>query len=271
MKTKLTFLLALACALLAASCAGTATGQSGTSQFEEHNFTSTIYFDPDTPEDSPRLAMTMTLLQMKASKKAAAFFNTQMYTSEDVNEYIKKVADEQREAFLASLDGRERHDWLGQESFNWEYRESVSVSNLGTKGLVTVRDVETYTGGAHGASNREYYVMDIDAQELISIDDLVTDFQGEKAREIVYDALRQFAEMEAGTPLSQGIFFDDAPELSTAFFVSQEGLGLHWNPYEIAPYVQGHIEVVIPWQQLQPVLSEDGVALLEKFGIAIPE
>ena len=43
----------------------------------------------------------------------------------------------------------------------------------------------------------------------------------------------------------------DIPE---TFFLTPEGLGFFWNPYEIGPYVMGVIEVVIPYEKLGDAL-----------------
>ncbi|MDR0376684.1 MAG: RsiV family protein [Spirochaetaceae bacterium] len=31
-------------------------------------------------------------------------------------------------------------------------------------------------------------------------------------------------------------------------------MGFHWDPYEIAPYVMGFIEIVIPYDEIAPLL-----------------
>ena len=51
------------------------------------------------------------------------------------------------------------------------------------------------------------------------------------------------------------------------FFITSEGFGLNWAPYQIAPYSAGNIEIVIPWRSIRPLLKHDIMELLEKFGI----
>jgi hypothetical protein len=122
-------------------------------------------------------------------------------------------------------------------------------------------------GGAHGLLIKWYYVIDLESEKLLRIDDFIDDYQGDQMRTLVYDELRKLSGLERNEPLSEGIFLADDPELTFNFFINEEGLGLHWNPYEIAPYAEGEIQIMLPWKKIRPLMSRGGMELLAKFNI----
>jgi hypothetical protein len=79
------------------------------------------------------------------------------------------------------------------------------------------------------------------------------------------DALRDYSKLSPGEPLSAGYYFDNSVEVPANFFLGPEGVGFHWDPYEIAPYAVGPVEVVVPYNQLQGLLTPKGISLLSQF------
>jgi hypothetical protein len=55
--------------------------------------------------------------------------------------------------------------------------------------------------------------------------------------------------------LQEGGFFENTITIPENFFIVPGGLGFHWDPYEIAPYAMGPIEITIPFEKLQNVLK----------------
>jgi len=165
---------------------------------------------------------------------------------------------------IFDLDGVEITDL---ESSNWHYTENFIPISPRYGGVVIERSKETYTGGAHGSSTKLYYVLDLESQKLLKIDDFINDYQGDRVRDLIYDELRKYSGLEMGQPLSEGIFLNDEPELTFNFFINEEGIVLHWNPYEIAPYSEGSIQIMLPWKTIRPLLLNSSLELLAKFNI----
>jgi hypothetical protein len=46
------------------------------------------------------------------------------------------------------------------------------------------------------------------------------------------------------------------------------GLTFHYEPYAVGPYAEGRFDVTVPWQELKPYLSAEGIAI---FGGAPPK
>jgi len=229
-------------------------------QFVPRYYTFTVILSPEELSGSPRLELAMTLLQVNYPPERARFLNEILYETNSLDEYKDRVINEQREKARENF-------FPGQIGFDWRYTEKISVQNNGNDGWVIKREYGSYIGGAHGLETRRYYVVDLDGNKLLKVDDLFEDFQGDELREIVYTELRNYSGLEEDRPLSEGIYFDDEPEMSFNFFLTQEGLGLHWDPYEIAPYSEGNVEVILPWMSISPLMLKNGVDLLTKFGI----
>jgi len=243
-------------------------------------YTYTILLTPESPVNSPKMEMALSLYQVKSPPVQAAFVNQVLYQSDNMDSYKDKVIKEQRDNYRKSLsylkqldseklkiydlDGVEITDL---ESSNWHYTENFIPISPRYGGVVIERLKETYTGGAHGSSTKLYYVLDLESQKLLKIDDFINDYQGDRVRDLIYDELRKYSGLEKDQPLSEGIFLNDEPELTFNFFINEEGIGLHWNPYEIAPYSEGAIRIILPWKKIRPMLLNSGMELLAKFNI----
>jgi hypothetical protein len=101
---------------------------------------------------------------------------------------------------------------------------------------------------------KQYFMFDIETLKTISLDEIVREDAHEALRQLVAAKLRDFMGIEKTVPLSQGGFFTDEAEITENFFLTSEGLGFHWDPYEIAPYAAGPIEIIIPYDELAEAL-----------------
>jgi hypothetical protein len=113
---------------------------------------------------------------------------------------------------------------------------------------VISRTTESFLGGAHGALEKQYLVIDPVSAKALTLEDFLGEDELAGLQSRVTAALAASAGLKPGTPLSEGGFFTDEPEFTGNFFVTKKGLGFHWDQYEIAPYSQGPIEVILPWQ-----------------------
>jgi hypothetical protein len=262
--TRLIILMCV-CAMIYIACKSTP--RTPPPQFVQRNFTIAVHFNPDRPEDRQQLDMSMSLLQMMHPAANAAFFNDALYSGLDPDRYKDQVVREQREAFFSRQSSLVVMDRGRRQSANWYYRENVTAGNTEYPGIVVEREVETFTGGAHGLRTKQYYVIDVDSPRLIHIEDLFQDYLGDRTRALVYEALRKHSFLGEDQPLSEGMFFSDEPELSTNFYVSEEGVVLRWDPYEIAPFSEGEIEILLPWRTIRPMMKHSGMEMMTKFNI----
>ncbi|MDR2494004.1 MAG: RsiV family protein [Spirochaetaceae bacterium] len=136
-------------------------------------------------------------------------------------------------------------------SWDWAYDETVpSQSLLFGHILVIERTRYAFTGGAHGNYTVDCAVADTEKRRILTLADVVARDALPKTRRLTEAALRERLDIGPEAPLSEGGLFEDAVDLPENFFLTEEGLGFLWNPYEIGPYVMGAIEVVIPYEKL---------------------
>ena len=254
----------------------------GADEFFPQKFNREILIAPEKKDESPRINFSMVLLETKGPADLARFFNGFLYSGKSpaayrdalVAEYLKsmKEADADMAEYAKVMkEMNAQMDYPGLHQ-TWEYIETMEIWNPQGKAAVIARETYTYTGGAHGNSGKIYYVVDTEARRILSLEDFFRDPQSGALRAMVLEELRLYSAREdapipQGKPLSAGIFLEDDPEMSPNFFVTQEGLGLHWDPYEIAPYAAGSIEISLPWKKIRPLMKTEGMELLVKFGI----
>lgn len=151
------------------------------------------------------------------------------------------------ESFSDNFDGEDA--WM----FNFEYRctghfgDACKARRLQTYNA----SYSEYTGGAHGISSVMYDVYDMTTGEIISETDLFQPGFERGVSALLSDALEVYlAENDADPEM---LF--SSPEPNGNFSVSDTHVTWVYNPYEIAPYVMGAIELSVSWNDLKPYLK----------------
>jgi hypothetical protein len=183
-----------------------------------------------------------------------------LYSGLSPQEYTQRLTDLYTDQYLALLSlpvPLDEYDGPPSESLNWEYTETLEASSPGSQVLVLSRNLEFYLGGAHGMREKRYFVIfqDADTVQHLTLEDLIEPGAWPQLERLMLEALREKANLDTGAPLSQGGFFEDRVVVPDNFFLTPQGLGFHWDPYAIAPYVMGPIEVVLPYKEIQDLLK----------------
>jgi hypothetical protein len=264
------FIAAFGGLFLMAGCAGNprtagnpqAAGNAGVYQLAAEERVILLY--PEQKDRSPRMTLSFTLLDISGAGAKGRFFRDVLYQGAEPGQYREKILrDYEGEYFemraVADPD-------YPQENMNWFYTEIMEGDMLSSQGAVIRRSREYYTGGAHGMREREYFVLDFAEMERLGLEDVIKSGSEPALAEAVEAALRDFSNLTGETPLSQGYYFEDTVEPSKNFFLSSRGLGFHWDPYEIAPYVVGPVEILIPWDKIAEHLTPRALSLIEGRG-----
>ena len=224
-----------------------------------------VPLDPGDAELGPRLDVYMSLLWVVGPAAQAAFLNGFLYPSGDGEAHRGAAVAELREARRRMAEGGDP-----AADRDWRHAETVRVAALGPGGgLMVTRDLETFFG-FEGLGRRFYYVFDLNSPGRVRLDDLFSDFQGDEARGLVHEGLRALKGLGEGEPLSLAGFLSDEPELTFNFSVGEGGLGLRWNPGEIAPRSMGGVDLVLPWRAALPALRASGAERLRAlFGLEL--
>lgn len=139
----------------------------------------------------------------------------------------------------------------------WELKTTTDTLHASSKTLTVRVDNFAYTGGAHPNHNLSFYNFDRHTGRLLALTDIVGDTTAllgmvEKAFRRQQKLLPAAKLDEEGYFLQDGHFF-----LPANVGIAQEGLLFYYNPYEIAAYAVGPIQIMVPYTQLRSILHDD--------------
>jgi hypothetical protein len=268
--------------LTAVSCAGSPGGEAALSRgkadlstggnkkngrarsYALRDFKVSVPLAPERGNGEPRLAITLDLLEVHEPEQLARFCNDLLYGGNSPEQYrdalVREYRDMYRQIPEAAIAGY-------PPSAGWEHWESVTVSLFRNRGLVLGQERYSYAGGAHGTQTKKYYVVDLETLRVLTPADFFREPEDPGLRGLIIEELRRHSGLAPGRPLSEGVFFEDEPPVSANFFVAEDGLGMRWDPFEIAPYSEGGIEITLPWKTIRPLLKIEAMELLAEFGI----
>ena len=115
-----------------------------------------------------------------------------------------------------------------------------------------------YSGGAHGNYGTQLYQFTQAGNRLSWKDILLPD--AEKAiQPLLQKAIAQHLEIPTTTPVAEmGLFIqNNTIPLAYSFALTEKGLRLIYNPYEIASYAVGMIDITIPYAALSNVVKTE--------------
>lgn len=167
----------------------------------------------------------------------------------DVPAACKQWVEEQLGEFSVDEGYDEENAWM----FHFEFtREGRFTTACKSRHLQTYSATYSdYTGGAHGMYGIINNVFDLTTGELVTEQDLFAAGYKEGVADLLKQSLAAYlAENEAEEDMVFG-----QPEPYDNFAVSEEGITWTYNPYEIAPYAMGAIELTVSWSDLKPYLK----------------
>lgn len=153
--------------------------------------------------------------------------------NQDFTNYIKKAYKEYKE----NEKQAEKHGFAAdfQTEFEVKYNQLPRLSILMSKYI--------FSGGAHGNTTVESFNYNVETGKRVYLTDILTTDEQIKA---VTDYVWEYA-IERPE-----IFYPDLKKediqlgKQTAFYFNNQGITLVFQQYEIAPYVSGNQEIVIP-------------------------
>ncbi len=143
-------------------------------------------------------------------------------------------------------------------SFNWNATAHMALTcNAG--GLISLVYTQyQYTGGAHGLQSVSCLVVDVNKGRVVRLADLFTAGYEKQLIEQLEKEFRREYDIPEGEPLNgeNGLLFDPHLPVTSNFYLTKEGIGFVYNPYEVAPYVVGEINLFLPFSSLKGLLRK---------------
>ncbi|MDR1970911.1 MAG: DUF3298 and DUF4163 domain-containing protein [Treponema sp.] len=153
---------------------------------------------------------------------------------------------------------------INSGTLNWSYEESFEVELITARLLIISRSRSHYAGGAHGNYDKTYFIFDREVSMLLTLSDLIRAERRPAVQDLVNRELLNSKQLRAGDSLKAAGYLVDRAELTDNIFLSPQGLGFHWDPYEIAPYAEGYVEVTVPLEELRSFLSPEGLRMFRE-------
>jgi hypothetical protein len=128
-----------------------------------------------------------------------------------------------------------------------ELRAGYTVSYASPRSLTVTYEIWTYTGGIHGNNDIITLTYDVESGQRLLFEDLVVAADTALERLAVYCA--KVLRHTLGEDLDEAMLKSGtAPELDnySSFSLFPAGLRIHFQPYQVAPFVAGAQRVDVP-------------------------
>jgi hypothetical protein len=213
---------------------------------------------PDEGENSPFLTISFNILD-SADMKIQRLIYQVLYDGKDMLRYSEDFLNGTSKDYLEiHEDIKDNPEWSHSALNNWN-STITHVAYMYDDFFTIRKHLYEYTGGAHGNYWVKFYNIDTEKMELVTLGDIIEVNSTSQLREILYEAaLIEANEYTEWFPL-EGF---KIPE--EAFRLKPEGLTFYFQTYEIASYVRGIVEVVLPYDDIASLLSDRGRELAER-------
>lgn len=163
------------------------------------------------------------------------------------NEYFANYKNESASIKADDDDG------LPLATLNYSEIKDCNVQFNSNGLLIVDYTFYTYTGGAHGMYGNVYYCLDVDEQKLLRLQD-VLQIDSSKMETILEKNFR--AQYNIGTQPLSSVLFEDKISMTHNFYLNAKGIGFVYNPYDIAAYAMGPVNIFVPFSDIKPYLTQ---------------
>ncbi|PST82114.1 hypothetical protein C7T94_15015 [Pedobacter yulinensis] len=138
-------------------------------------------------------------------------------------------------------------------TMNYESVENLGVRYNENNFLVFEALNYAYTGGAHGNHGITFSCFDLVSKKKLQLKDIVR-MDSVSLQQVVEKRFRQQYGLAPDASLKSILFDDFLPANNNVYFNSK-GIGFLYNPYEVAAYAAGELEVFVPYSDLRTFLA----------------
>lgn len=186
-----------------------------------------------------RMSTSITKLWIKEEQTGDAAINAAL--KKIYAEAEAELEEENREIMDHYLYDYEADEALIEEMLAMSYEYYTAYIDYADEDYLGICMMgEGYWGGAHGGYWYDYYVFDRHTGKRLTLQDFVNN-----SPEEIVEIVRAY--IVAGYEWTDGSPAEDALEVDR-FFLTTEGLGIHYDVYEIGSYVDGPFEFIIPFE-----------------------
>lgn len=139
---------------------------------------------------------------------------------------------------------------------SWEYQSKMKVKHNAHNVLSLEFNTYYYMGGAHGGYGSVYKNIELSSGKIIFLKDIIIAGSNGILRNALNKNLQELFDLKPGDRLSEIGFWDDSVDVPDNFYLTSGGIGFYFNPYDVACYANGSIDVFIPYSEISAILNE---------------
>lgn len=164
-------------------------------------------------------------------------------------EFLKSV--EWYEEFVSMLDSVPTMEYTAGMFFSFE--TGFDIKLVSESFLSIVLNQYEFTGGAHGNYYSIGYNFDLTTGNLITVENVLNAESLSFISRLCEVKIKQIYE---AVSLTDAGLFEDRIELTTDqdFYLLKDAIVFQFDPYEIAPYAMGNIEVPVYYEEISEFL-----------------
>lgn len=171
---------------------------------------------------------------------------------EVIDQFIKSYADVMKDFEVAE---KEDATFINV----WEMERKVSV-DFNKQGLLCLNLIDyEFTGGAHGLTTFNFLNFSTQNGDLLSINNVFKNDELIEMNKLADDKFRVANGLEPNQSYIESGFFikTQTLELNNNFAISDTGITFIFNPYEIAPYSEGHILIHFTFDEVEDFIQDN--------------
>lgn len=175
------------------------------------------------------------------------------YTAEYISNYRKDLEP------MYSKDANENEDEATMSAW-YSYFKSIKgeIKHYNGRLLTYSCRYEEYTGGAHGIYITTFLNLDLQTLTPIRLDDIFIDNYQEELIDLLYNQLMIDNQVTTHQELENMGYTTTGDLFPTEnFYFTTKGIVFYYNVYEIAPYVMGPINITLPYEMINHILSDN--------------
>ena len=152
----------------------------------------------------------------------------------------------------------DQENWQDMEALlDWTQENSMTVL-YNSNGLLSLEYLNyVYTGGAHGLTQMNHDIIDLNTGEKLTTDRIFRENISERLSALLTAKLRQDKGIPDGISLKDAGYFVEKIDPADNIYVNGSGIGFTYASYEIAPYSMGITQIFLNYGQLKALLRKD--------------
>ncbi|SHE33811.1 polysaccharide deacetylase family sporulation protein PdaB [Atopostipes suicloacalis DSM 15692] len=198
----------------------------------------------------------------KETDKYVYAINTPTIENEIIDDIIQSWLTNEKEKFLEEVEA--------SPSNNFQSLLNIHLTTIPITDSIYNFIFEGYqiTGGANGFTKYQTYTFDISQDNFLSLEDFIdlSDENITEFKEIILAVIANDPELSEG--IIEELLDDSLKQIKELkWSINEENFSVYWDEYEIAIGAVGAVHLVIPIDQIEPLLTTEAKNFLDRSGL----